>query len=531
MENIDLESLTKEDLIAHLVEREKVIAQQNQNIVRQDQNINEQKEKIAELTTQVKILEEYVALAKQRQFASKSEKFNINQLSFFDEADYPKNQEAILKAEEEIQVASFTRKKPGRKALPKEFPRKPVVHDLQEHEKICLCGYELTHIGNEKSEQLEIIPAKVYVIEHIRKKYACRKCEETIRMALLPKQPIPRSIAAPGLLSHVLTSKYQDHLPLYRQEQILRRIGVDIPRATLSLWVIKCAQLLKPLAKLLHKTILSYDIAYSDETTLQVLKESNKLVQSKKYMWLFAGGPPDQFCFYYQYHPARSHQVPKDFFANFKGYLHCDGFPGYDTLAAKNNHIILSGCLYHARRKFVEVAKLAHYQDGVSNTVINYIAKLAKIEEDSKDFSQEDKFNIRNEKARPILNELYNYLVSKQPQILPKSPLGQAVSYTLNQWTKLLTYLKDGRLENNNNRSERAIKPFVIGRKGWLFANSVEGANAAAIIYSFVETCKWHGVEAYDWFRYVLAELPLCSEDKLESLLPFNINPELLIKG
>lgn len=211
--------------------------------------------------------------------------------------------------------------------------------------------------------------------------------------------------------------------------------------------------------------------------------------------------------------------------------MHCDGYPGYDSLAAKNNNIILSGCLYHARRKFIEVAKLSRHQESVSNTVINYIAKLAKIEEDIKDFNHDDRFIIRNEKARPILNELHDYLVSKQPQILPKSPLGQAVNYTLNQWSKLLTHLKDGRLENNNNRSERAIKPFVIGRKGWLFANSVDGAHAAAIIYSFVETCKWHGVEAYNWFRYVLAKLPLCSEDNLESLLPFNIKPELLVKG
>lgn len=507
MEMIDYGNISKEELIFLLVKKD---------------------EEIACLTTQVKILDEYVALAKQRQFAAKSEKFNVNQLSFFDEATASKSPETLLKVEEEIQVASFTRKKPGRKALPKELPREIVTYDLPEEEKICDCGCYLTHIGHEKSEQLEIIPAKIYVIQHVRKKYACKKCEETIKTASYPPQPIPRSIAAPGLLSHVLTSKFQDHLPLYRQEQILRRVGVNIPRATLSLWVIKCAELLKPLSKLLHKIILNYDIAYSDETTLQVLKEPKKLVQSKKYMWLFAGGEPAKFCFYYQYHPDRSHHVAKEFLADFKGYLHCDGFPGYDTLASKNNKIILSGCLYHARRKFVEIAKLSRNQDSVSNTVINYITKLAKIEEDIKNLSEENKLKIRQNKASPILNELHDYLGNKKPHILPKSPLGQAVSYTLNQWPKFLIYLNDGRLENNNNRSERAIKPFVIGRKGWLFADRVAGANAASIIYSFVETCKWHGIEAYNWFKYVLKNLPLCPEDELEKFLPFNIDRKSL---
>lgn len=444
----------------------------------------------------------------------------------------PKNPEAILKAEEEIQVASFTRKKStGRKALPSELPREFIVYDLAEEEKICPCGCELTYICDEKSEQLEIIPAKVHVIAHVRKKYACRNCEETIKTAQYPKQPIPRSIAAPGLLSHVLVSKFQDHLPLYRQEKIFRRMGIEIPRATFSLWVIRCAELLSPLAKRLHQTILNYDIAYSDETTLQVLKEPSKPVNSKKYMWLFAGGHPDKFAFYYHYHPDRSNYVAKEFFDDFKGYLHCDGFPGYDTLAAKNKQIILSGCLYHARRKFVEVAKLSKNQDSVSHTVIKYIAKIAKIEAEIKECDTQEKLKLRIENVKPILIELHEYLITKQPHILPKSPLGMAVNYTLNQWPKLLVHLNDGRLENNNNRAERAIKPFVIGRKGWLFSGSVAGAKAAAIIYSFVETCKWHGIEPYDWFRYVLKTMPLCSEDQHEDFLPFNIDRKLLVRG
>lgn len=478
---------------------------------------------------QITFLEEFIAAQKLRQFANKSEKWNIHQLAFFDEAVSVKNEEKILAIEEEIQVASFTRKKfPGRKALPVDLPREQRIYDLTEVEKICSCGCELTHIKDEKSEQLEYIPAKIFVIEHIKKKYACKQCEETIKTASMPVQPIPRSIAASGLLSHVLVSKFEDYMPLYRQEKILKRIGVDLPRATLSLWVLKCAALLKPLMKLLHDNILNYDIAYADETTCQVLNEPNKGVQSKKYMWLFSGGSPQQFAFYYQYHPSRSHDVALNFFEDFTGYLHCDGFSAYDTLAAKRP-ITLVGCLYHARRKFMEIIKLAPNKEGIASNVIKLIAKISHIEAEIKYITDAEKKIIRQEKAKPILDELYNYLLKNQLSVPPKSLLGAAISYTLNQWHKLVVYLDDGRLENNNNLSERAIKPFVMGRKAWLFANSVEGAESAAIIYSLIETCKHHHVQPYAWLKYVLQKIPTCQTlEEFEALLPFNIDKKLL---
>ncbi|CAN5142104.1 IS66-like element ISPsy5 family transposase [soil metagenome] len=487
---------------------------------------------LAEKDSHINSLTELLRIYRYRQFGNKSEIMSSEQLGIFDEAELPKNISTIVEADEEIHIAAHIRKKtPGRKPLPDDLPREQRIHDLLEADKICACGEALTHIKNETSEQLDIIPAKIYVIQHVRKKYACKHCEETIKTASMPAQPIPRSIASSGLLSHVLVSKFQDHLPLYRQEQMLRRIGVDIPRATLSLWVIRSAALFAPMIKLMHKNILAYDVSYSDETPVQVLKEPNKGVKSKKYMWLFAGGAPDKFCFYYRYHHSRAHDVPLAFFDGYKGYIHCDGFPGYDTLAAKSIDITLSGCLYHARRKFVEIIKIIKAKEGVAHDVVKYIAALARIEEEIKELSIVDKFNTRIEKVRPILDELHAYLVAVHPRTFPKSPLGQAVSYTLNQWPKLITFLKDGRLENNNNRSERAIKPFVIGRKGWMFADSVAGAEAAATIFSLVETCKHHGVEAYDWFRYVLQQLPLCQSDaEVESLMPFNINRSLLAR-
>src|ERR1700722_12346689 len=207
---------------------------------------------IAEKDSQISSLTELIRLYRHRQFGNKSEKMSSDQVSIFNEAELPKNVESIIEADEEVHVASHKRTKSvGRKSLPANLPREQCIYDLPENEKTCSCGQALTHIKDEISEQLEIIPAKIYVIEHIRKKYACRHCEETIKTASMPTQPIPRSIASSGLLSHVLVSKFQDHLPLFRQEHILRRIGVDIPRATLSLWVIKCSELFIPLMKLL----------------------------------------------------------------------------------------------------------------------------------------------------------------------------------------------------------------------------------------------------------------------------------------
>lgn len=280
----------------------------------------------------------------------------------------------------------------------------------------------------------------------------------------------------------------------------------------------------------MHDRILTYDIAYVDETTLQVLKELNKTIKSKKYMWLYSGGPKEQFVYYYQYHPSRSHEVADAFFADFNGYLHCDGFTAYDTLAGKRKTIKLVGCWYHARRKFVEVVKLMPNKEGVASHVVKLIARLSVIEEEIKTLTHTEKYNIRQHKSRELIDELREYLIKNQPVIPPKSLLGEAVNYTLNQWSKLLMFLDDGRLDISNNLSERGIKPFVIGRKGWLFADSVAGAHAAATIFSIIETCKYHQVEPYDYLRYVLDVIPQCNTiEDYEKLLPFNIDRSLLI--
>jgi len=465
-------------------------------------------------------------------YTSRSEKLDPShpQMSLFDEPEIdPVLEEALHDSNDEIiEVPAHKRKKSGRKPLPDDLPRILREYDLPEHEKICACGCDLSPIGESTSEQLEIIPAVMYVIKHIKKKYACKACEETVKQAKSPTQPIPKSNAGPGLLAHLLVSKYQDHLPLYRQENILKRIGVEVSRATLCNWVLRCGELFQPLINLLIKTINQYNVGYADETTVQVLKEPERAPDKKSYMWVFGGGPPDKFSWIYQYHPSRSGDIPNGFFDEFSGYLHVDGYAGYNDIS----NTILVGCWAHARRKFVEVAKSAKNKKGLAHHVICEIKKLYKVEKDAKknNLSHEDLKQLRNEKSKPLLDKLFIWLNEKQKTTPPKSPIGKAIAYTLNQWGKLVRYLDDGRLEIDNNRSERAVKPFVIGRKNWMFSDRVHGAKAGANIYSLIETCKANGIEPYAYLRFILKTLPVTQNpDDLEALLPFNCDPDLLI--
>ena len=471
-------------------------------------------------------LNDQIKLYQRRQFAKKSEKYSEDdpQYLLFNEAMSPSNLTEIEAAEEEITVPEHTRKKRGRKPLPKDLPRKQEIHDLPESEKVCACGCELTCIGEQTSEQLDIIPAKIYVIEHVYKKYACKQCEETIKQAKAPLQPIPKSIASAGMLAHVLVSKYCDGLPLYRQETILQRIGVDIPRVTMSHWVIKCANLLKPLYKLMTHQIQSYDVAYSDETKVQVLREPNRAPEAQSYMWCFGGGPPDKFSWLYHYSPSRGHEVIEEILEDFKGHLHIDGYRGYETFA-DGKAVTLVGCWYHVRRYFVDADKVSSKR-GLAFEAIRFCKKLANIERDIKlrKLTPEQTKQVREHQALPIIKQFKAWLDKHFPTVLPKSPLGKAMQYAHNQWPKLLNYLKDGRLEISNNRTERAIKPFVIGRKAWLFSNTVAGVEASCVIYSLIETCKAHNVEPYDYLRKALTEIPSAqTEAELEALLPYNI--------
>lgn len=496
------------------------------------QTVDAQQEKLRQRESFIKTLEEMLALEKQRRFGRKSEKNveGIYQGSLFDEAIMPENPVEVEQAEETITVPEHTRKKRGRKPLPKDLPRIQQIYDLPEADKICACGCELTRIGEEKTEQLDYIPAKVQVIEHIKLKYACKHCHDTIKTSPMPKQPIPKSIASPGLLAHVLVSKYKDHLPLYRQEAIFQRLGIDIARHTLSLWMIRCGECLLPLYKLLQHQITTYDIAYADETRVQVLKEPERPPDTQSYMWCFIGGPPDKRSVIYQYDPGRAHTVIESVLEDFQGYLHCDGYVAYDTYAS-DHEVKLTGCWMHARRRFVEITKTTK-KEGLAHQAVATIAKLYRIEKAMKaqHLRAEQIKAYRLKHAKPILDQFKAWLEKHLNTTLPQSPIGKSIAYCLNHWHKLICYLEDGRLDIDNGLTERAIKLFVIGRNNWMFSNSVAGVEAGKIIYSIIQTCQYHQVEPYAYLRYVLTHLPnMQTEQEIEAILPFNIDRKILL--
>ncbi len=433
--------------------------------------------------------------------------------------------------EQDIKIEAHTRKR-GRKKLPAFLPRVREEHDILDAEKQCDCGCQLKCIGEDISEKLEFIPAKMRVLEVARLKYACPECEGNVKIAPLPAQVIPKSIATEGLLSHVFVSKFCDALPFYRLETILKRMGVEISRGTFCRWAITCSQLLAPLVDRLQSHIVNYDVSFADETKLQVLKEEDRAPKDRSYIWLFIGGDSAHRSYVYQYDPSRSHHVPHEFYQGFKGYLHCDAYSAYLTLSKKEKAIVLVHCLAHARRRFVDIIKLSK-KCGVAQAVVKEMAKLYRLEKKFKqqNLSPEQVYQQRQKKSKPILIHLKNYLDEKSQQSIKSEALSDAINYCLNHWIGLTRYLEDGRLDIDNNRSERGIKPFVIGRKNWLFHDNPEGAKAGSIFYSLIETCKAHGVEPYAYLKYALMKIRQCqNECDFDQLLPFNVDQSELAK-
>ncbi len=495
-------------------------------IVEQAAHVTRLEQKNVHLDAKVLSLQEQLNLALARRYAASSEKLSPDQIRLFDEAEVEVQEE--LAEDETVTVPEHSRKKRGRKKLPDTLPRVDVVHELSAEEQVCPHdGAALTEIGEVVSEQLDIVPAKIQVIRHIRKQYAC-KCGQCIKTAALPPQPIPKSLASPGLLAHITVSKYQDALPLYRQETILRRIGVELPRATLANWMIKAGTLVQPVINLLRDRLLTYDIVQMDETPVQVLKEPDKRAQSKSYLWLQRGGPPDQPVVLYDYDPGRGASVPLRLLEGFRGYLQTDGYSGYNATVASNG-LVHVGCMAHARRKFSDAVKVQgkNKKSGKAQHGLALIQKLYRVEKQARELTSLERFEYRQQHAKPILERLRSWLDDSLPKVLPGSTAGKALNYLHNEWDKLTHYLDDGRLEIDNNLAENAIRPFVVGRKNWLFSASVAGVRSSANLYSLIETTKANGLEPYAYLRYLFAELPRAETvEAIESLLPGNVSPE-----
>lgn len=479
-------------------------------------------------------LQEMVRLLQNEIFGRKSEVRPTdppNQLQLFTPSEEPEP----IEPDETIEIKGHARKKRGRKPIPADLPRIEILHDIPEEDKQCACGAQLSRIGEDVSEKLDYIPAKIQVIRHIRPKYACKQCEgveddgPTVKIAPVAVQLIPKGIATEGLLAHIAVSKFADGLPLYRQQKIFSRLDVELSRTTMANWMIQAAGCCQPVVDLMQREIRSGPVVNIDESPFQVLKEPGRSNTCKSYMWVFCGGPLGSPVVLYQYHPTRSGKVVQDLLEEYLGYVQSDGYSGYDHLS-RNPDIIHMGCLTHARRKFIEVDKSRKKSrgkkkssKGLADEALDYIGELYRIEKYAREneLSFEQIRALRQEKAKPVLDQFKIWLDTHQPLALPKSLIGKAIQYTLNQWEKLIIYINEGFLKPDNNVAENAIRPFVLGRKNWLFAGAPKGAEASATFFTLIETAKVNGLEPYAYLRYLFEKLPFAQiESDYLKLLP-----------
>lgn len=479
----------------------------------------------------IQLLEEQIILFNHREFGKSSEKCS-QQAELFDEAENEVSDEAPLTAElfdaDSIKTTA-SKTKPGRKPLPPSLPRVRIEHDLADQDKICECGCQKTCIGEETSEQLDIIPAIIQVLVHARKKYACKSCESGVDTAPLPAQPISKSNASPGLLAHIVVAKYQDALPLYRMETIFKRLDIHLPRNTQANWMIKGAGLCQPLFNLLNDRLLSSGYIHMDETTVQVLKEPEKSAESKSYMWVRRTGDIAHPIVLFDYHPRRSGNVVTLLLGDYQGYLQTDDYASYLKVGASAGVTHL-GCMAHARRKFTDAQKVTPSKKGKvskADVAVEMIKVLYRIEAEIKEKTAAERYLVRQQKSLPQLNKIRLWLDKALESTLPKGKAGIAIAYLHRNWKKLIAYTEDGRLNIDNNPVENAIRPFAVGRKNWMFSDSQNGAKASAMYYSIIETAKANGLEPYTYLRALFTQLPSCKTvEDYELLLPWNIKLE-----
>lgn len=494
--------------------------------------LEEQKRLNQSQSERIEILEEVVRHLKIKRFTPSSEKTNPDQfLLLFDEAELCTDPELEAhEKQDEGQNKKSTSKPRGRKPFSGDLPREQVFLYLTDEEKT---GAKSTFFAKVK-EELDIVPAKVRVLEYMQEK-AVFDTEDGQKMvtAPMPKHPLPGSLGSVSLIAHAIASKYVDGLPLYRIEKMLSRYGGDISRATLANYVMKSAQVLQPLVNLLREKQNEGHIVAMDETRIQVLKEPGKSATSEKYMWVSLGGPPEQRSVLFHYDPSRCGEVPLNLLEGFKGYLQTDGYAGYNAVCREYG-LINVGCMDHARRKFIEAQdaqpKGKKAKVSKADTALGHINKLYRIERQINDlkekaaYTSEQVVAYRQEHSAPVQETLKAFLEKSQPKVPADSLTGKAITYMLNQWSKLIVYCTNGELRISNILAENAIRPFVVGRRAWLFADSSQGAKASAVCYSIVETAKLNGLEPYEYLHTVLAKLPYAETvEQVESLLPWNI--------
>jgi transposase len=475
----------------------------HQVIVEQAATLTAQQRQIAQL-------EHYVALLLRARYGPRSEKVDPNQLALFDVQgaedlaetgahESPRDDMSL-----DVVVREHRRRGGGRMALPENLPRERVEYDLAEHEKACpACGQMRERIGVETSEQLELIPAQLKVIEHVRHKYACRQCQEHVSRAPVPTKPIERGLPGPGLLAQLVVSKYAEHKPLYRLEDELARYGVDISRGTMCRWVRCVADLATPVYDLLAARVRSSRIIWTDDTPMPVLDVRLPHTRTAR-LWVYCGDRNNPYMVY-DYTTSRKRDGPAEFLRDFAGYLQADAYGGYEGIyAAGGVKQVL--CWAHARRKFFE-AKEAHPED--AHRALAFIALLYDVEREAKELEPQRRLKMRRARSLSILDRFQTWLVARQADVLPKSPFGQAIGYVLPRWDGLTRYCEDDELSIDNNLSERMIRPCAIGRKNYLFFGNDRGGRTAAILYTLMASCKANAVEPWAYLYDLLRRLPL----------------------
>lgn len=486
----------------------------------------------ADLEAKVKWYEEQFRLSQQKKYGASSERTHPDQLLLFNEAE---SEADPAHEEPTVETVTYQRKKQHgqREAMIEHLPVETIEYHLPEEDQICPCCNGALHaMSTEIRQELKIIPAEVKVVKHVRHVYSCRQCEREalktqVITAPMPPPVAPGSLASPSMLAYIMSQKYVDALPLYRQEQQFARLGIALSRQTLANWMIHGAsRWLQLLYDRMHTHLLAKDILHADETTLQVLREPGRSAETTSYLWLYRTGREGPAIVLYDYQKTRGGEHPRNFLSGFRGYLHVDGYPGYHKVSGTT----LVGCWAHARRKFDEALKaLPDDKQKAAVTAregLEFCNRLFAIERDIKDATPEERLKVRMEQSRPMVDAFSAWLRTQRSRVLPKSTLGTAIAYCLNQWEKLEAFLKDGRLELDNNRSERSIKPFVIGRKNWMFSNTPRGAKASATIYSIIETAKENGLNPFVYFTWLFEKLPQLTDPKdpeaLDNLLPWS---------
>jgi len=500
-----------------------MIAQRDARLIEHEQTIARRDESIQLLSQDNQLLLHRLAALLRSSYGPRGERFDPRQLLLFGLLVPRIDPPATAASTPPSQSSSSNRSKHGRQKLPDHLPRLPIEHDLEESAKACpCCGEARQRIGRETSEQLEHLPCNFVVLEHIRHKYACARCNSGgcqkcdgnahVDLATKPPQPIEKGLAGPGLLAYVVTSKLADHLPLYRLEQIFARQKVEIARSTLCGWIGAAARVVEPLYQLLGERVRQSEVMHTDDTTVPIQHEGH-CRQGR--LWTYVGDESNPYIAY-DYTPTRSGQGPLGWLGQWKGFLQADAYAGYDKLYARGD-VIEVACWAHARRKFFEAKES---DPARALWMLEMIRRLYAVEAEARDRAPQERLDLRRSRSAPILEQIRLWLIEQQTQVLPRSPIAAAIGYALNQWPALVVYTSDARLGIDNNVAERALRRVAVGRKNWLFAGHDESAQAHAILWSLIASAQRHGIDPQLYLRSVMAHLPALPPEQLQNYLP-----------